>query len=352
MTSNNWFYGFSGVGNHFFAHLDNGDVVVLEDDWFKQYDDNGDFSHYVITTQTYNNLLRRYNRQVSLNKTDKNRIKKHIEQVKDMCEIQHIKKYLWKKDDNNRYEYINYKEGMDIASKDQTSKKVLHSSVSKLDHVGIDKNGRSHRLSNDWLELNYKKSQPELYQKICKMSNNQRIEIPRGSSNYVKVQSKVDPRDYGLKNKYTQGSDPSCLFSSLANAIDYIGKPKLGLKLVQTYYQNFYNQDSQYVTMNDVLQATQRNAFHNKLEPKFKFTIKKVARPNVLDLLPPNHLEKGIIYHCVLTNHHSIAICNHLIFDPGLTHSILFNEANIRICAEVNSHEKTSELILKAYKYS
>ena len=338
--------------NHFLAHLDNGDVVVLEDDWFKQYDDNGDFSHYVITTQTYKNLLRRCNRQVSLNKSDKNRIKKHVEQVKDMCEIQYIKKYLWKKDDDNRYEYINYKEGMASASDAQTTKKILHSSVSRLDYIGIDKNGRSHRLSNDWLELNFKKNQPELYQRICKLSNNQRIEIPRGSSDFVKVRSKIDRNDYRVKNKYHQGSDPSCLFSSLAIAVDYIGKPKLGLKLIETYYQNFYNQDSHYVTMNDVLQATQRNAFHKKFEPKFKFSIKKVAKPNIINLLPPNDMEKDIIYHCILTNHHAVAICNNLIFDPGLTHSICFNETNIRICAEVNTHEKTSELVLKAYIYS
>jgi len=63
--------------NHFIAHLENDDdVVVLEEEWFKQYDDEGKFSHHIIITQIFRNILRRKNRPVSLNKQDKRKIKK------------------------------------------------------------------------------------------------------------------------------------------------------------------------------------------------------------------------------------------------------------------------------------
>ena len=78
--------------NHFIGHLSSGKIVVLEDEWFKQYDYTDNFSHYTLSNNTYKNILRRYNRPVSLNRNDKSRIRKHVQSVKGMCKIQQIKK--------------------------------------------------------------------------------------------------------------------------------------------------------------------------------------------------------------------------------------------------------------------
>ena len=338
--------------NHYIAHLDDGKIIVLEEEWFKQYDDSDNFSHYVITSGTYRKLGQRSNRPVNLNKQDKNRIRKHVEECKGMCEIQRIKKIKRDKNDTVGYEYINYKVNAENESAPEHSKKVTHSCVSRLDYAGLDRNGRLHLLSNDWIELNFKKRDPKLYKRICTANVGQFVDIPPGNSNQQKLVRKINKNDYGPKNKYTQGSDPSCLFSSLANAIDYLGNPKISFKLIEIYYNEFHNNKNPHVTMKDVLRATTRNHYHKKFESKFKFKVTKVKRPNALDFIHPNKMPENIIYHCVLTNHHSIAICNGLIFDPSLSHSFLLNETNLRSCAEVNEHEKTSEIIVQLYKYS
>ena len=183
------------------------------------------------------------------------------------------------------------------------------------------------------------------------MEYGQLVDIPHGNSDRQKVTEKIKKKDYGPKNRYTQDSDPSCLFTSLANALVYIRQEKLGQKLIEIYYNEFRNQNKSYVTMNDVLNVTSLNGYHSKFESKFRFEIKKVKQPNAMNLLPPTILEENNIFHCILSNHHSIAICNNLIFDPSLSHSILRNEANLRSCAEANKDESTSNIILKAYEY-
>ena len=78
--------------NHYVGHCNNGDTLVLEDEWFKQYNEDNTFSHYTITSGTFMRICQRVNRRVSLNKQDKQKIKKHVENVKGLCEIQKVKK--------------------------------------------------------------------------------------------------------------------------------------------------------------------------------------------------------------------------------------------------------------------
>ena len=77
-----------------------------------------------------------------------------------------------------------------------------------------------------------------------------------------------------------------------------------------------------------------------------------MKKPNAVDLLPLAPIEIDIIYHCIISNHHSVAICNGFIFDPVLPNTLRLNENNLRKCAEVRSHELTSQIILRAYKYT
>ena len=142
------------------------------------------------------------------------------------------------------------------------------------------------------------------------------------------------------------------MFTSLANAFDFLGYSQLGQKLIEVYYKEFHNQKDSYVTINDVLNVTKHNKYHLESEHKFQFEITKVKQPNVMTLLPPEPIEIDVIYHCVLTNHHSITICNGLIFDPVLQNSMILNEKNLRISSQSNSLELTSRIIVKAYKYT
>ena len=70
--------------NHYVGHCNNGDTLVLEDEWFKQYNEDNTFSHYTITSGTFRRIRQRVNRRVSLNKQDKQKIEKDIEDVKGL----------------------------------------------------------------------------------------------------------------------------------------------------------------------------------------------------------------------------------------------------------------------------
>ena len=224
--------------------------------------------------------------------------------------------------------------------------------MSRYDYIGVDATGRSHFLSNDWVELNFKDKHPRLFKDICGLKPDSSITIPDGSSNLDEIINELQDKDFGPKNRYIQDSDPSCLFTSLANALDYLGYPKLGHKLVQVYYTKFHNQTDSYVSMNDVIKVTKDNAYHIQDETKFKFVISKVKKTNALELLPPAPIEIDSIYHCVLSNHHCIAICNGFIFDPVLPKGLVLNETNLRKCAQLNPEELSSQMIIRAYKYT
>ena len=338
--------------NHYVGHLKDGTVIVLEEEWFKQYDEANEFSHHVITTSTFKRIRKRKNRPVLLNKKDKRRIQKHVQDVKGMCEIHKIKKIKRDKKDTQQFEYIEFLENQSEGSDNENTKKVRHISVSRYDYEGFDAQGRKYRLSHDWIELNFKANHPKLYRNICRLELNKSIIIPVGWSDANEIKNRINEKDHGPKNKYIQDSDPSCLFTSLANAMVFLGHNELGQKLVEVYYEQFHKKEEYHVTINDVLEVTKDGKYHNPFEPKFRFNITRIKKPNPIDLIPPAPIEIDVIYHCILSNHHAIAICNGLIFDPVLSNSVILNEQNLRICAQVSSFELTSHIIIRAYKYT
>ena len=122
--------------------------MVIDDDWFKQYHDNGDFSHYTITRTTYLNLKKKYNKQISLNKQDKKKINKHVDDVLGRGEIHTIKRYKKTQHESDKFEHVDYLELKTNAGnpKNGTTRKdyVTYSSSSRYDYIGIDEKGRSH----------------------------------------------------------------------------------------------------------------------------------------------------------------------------------------------------------------
>ena len=340
--------------NHILAHLTDGRIIVLDEDWFCQHDESNNLTNFTISKQTYNFVLRRPNQKVRLNNNDKKKIKKHVKNVKGMCEIRRIKRYKKKNNELEQFEYIDFHETVQSNNSSKTGEHnfIQHSSFSRYDFIGYDKNGRSHFLSNDWIELNFKSKHKKFYKDIIQLLPDESIQVPDGSSEPQNVLLNINQKDCGEANKYVQDSEPSCLFTSLANAMSFIGHNQLAQKLVEVYYDNFNRSNKGYVTLKDVLDVTKSNKYHNKGEYKFKFNIIKIKKPNAVYLLPPNKLEKNSIYHCVLSNHHAIALCNDKIFDPSLQTNILLNEHNLRSCAQVNNDDLTSSILINVYKYS
>ena len=89
-----------------------------------------------------------------------------------------------------------------------------------------------------------------------------------------------------------------------------------------------------------------------KMKKNLNLWYQKSKKTNALELLPPAPIEIDSIYHCVLANHHCIAICNGFIFDPILTKGLFLNETHLRKCAQLNPEELSSQMIIRAYKYT
>ena len=282
------------------------------------------------------------------------KINKHVDDVLGRCEIHVIKRRKRTLNESERFEHVNYLESKSIVGSQRNAtnskKYITYSSSSRYDYIGIDQNGRSHFLSNDWIELNFKNKHKDLYRDICQLAPGESRQIPEGNGNKQEIINQISSIDYGPVNKFVQDNDPSCLFTSLANAFVFIGMEVYGQKLIEVYYMHFKKNGIKYVTIKDVLKVTNENAYHEKFEKKFKFEITKMKRPNATRFL---HLkDDGCIYHCILSNHHAVAICNNFIFDPVLKHSILLKEEYLRLCAQVTQHEETSSIIRTCYKYS
>ena len=142
------------------------------------------------------------------------------------------KKYKRDKNEAEQFEYIEFLEDQNVDKGNSQVKKIKHTSMSRYDYIGVDATGRSHFLSNDWVELNFKDKHPRLFKDICGLKPDSSITIPDGSSNLSEIINELQDKDFGPKNRYIHDLDPSCLFTSLANALDYLGYPKLGHKLV------------------------------------------------------------------------------------------------------------------------
>ena len=57
--------------NHIIAHLTDGRIMVLDEDWFCQYNNENKLTNYIISKQTYNFVLDRQNQKNNLNRKDK-----------------------------------------------------------------------------------------------------------------------------------------------------------------------------------------------------------------------------------------------------------------------------------------
>jgi len=62
--------------------------------------------------------------------------------------------------------------------------------------------------------------------------------------------------------------------------------------------------------------------------------------------------ESNAIYHCVLINHHAVALVDKWIFDPLFHKAMPRDEKHLRFSSERERCEPTEEIIIRCYKYT
>ena len=122
-----------------------------------------------------------------------------------------------KSKNNDDYETVTFYDKKSNNRNSNESTIVRHTSSSRYDFVDFDAQGRSHRLSRDWVELNFKGGPfNSFYRDTMSLKPEQNITVPDGSSNLNEKEFTVDERERGHASKYVQKKDkPSCLFVSL-----------------------------------------------------------------------------------------------------------------------------------------
>ena len=161
-----------------------------------------------------------------LSKTDIRLINKHVTSVKVGLQICKIKRVTEKTKDQFE-EIINF-EG--------------HVSVSKMAYIGYDIKDYFHRLSEDWIEMNFKEKHPSVYIAIRKLLPGEEYKIPIGSSshNFRRTETIVQSKKKKICNnapitRYMQDNEPSCVPSSIASAFSYVGESSIADRIMRIY---------------------------------------------------------------------------------------------------------------------
>lgn len=341
-TTNNEDHNF----NHYLMYEINGNSPhVVDEEWFVDNDGSNTSEPRQETRRVSAETLKKCvdlpNQMHYLSETDLRLIKKHVSTVKVGVSIKRIKRVVEKPQDQLE-EVVNF-EG--------------HISTSKLAYIGYDIKNFHHRLSEDWVELNFKESHPAVYKTIKNLAAGKEYTLPAGSS------QNTSDKDYlndlisrnaimvtGPEIKHKQRKEYSCIAHSLASVLSYIRHESVADRLIN-YYKDLTSGDSEVLfSMKDALRVTAENYGRKKSEKKWKGTIKKIKKPNTMEILKCNR--ENTFYHCVLNNNHAVALFENWIFDPTLDNAIPRDEKHLRFSSERYDSESTENVIVLCYKYS
>lgn len=346
---------------HYLAYYEDGQADVLDEDWFCVKSDDEDkkksvTKEYRITPSKFKHINKYPNKRHALSSKDIGRIKKHCDYIKGLCDIKNIKRInnnVDITDSNKRLETVQF---FEEKKKDNKTEYVTHFSCSKYEFEGVDAKNRKHHISKDWVEINFRKNDPDLYKKICNLKVGERIKFEVGSSDVSSNKLCIREVDRGCKIKFIQGDEPSCLFLPLANALHILGEPHLSLKLTQVFSDFFHSRNNnKKPSMKDILMITKSNKYHVEGERRFKFLIQRMKHPiNAVEILESNRTNPDIIYHCVLTNSHSICLVGTMIIDPVFKFTLPRSEKYLQLSAGLTGHsfDQTKDIIYQCYKYT
>ena len=313
---------------------------VIDEEWFENRDDTTGAITQRLTQTTVLKCVEKPNHIHKLSTADLRLIKSHVRKIQDGTCIHSLKRVKTKTIDQEE-EVVNYKGNI---------------SSSKYSFIGYDKNRHEHKISMDWVELNFKNKHPNVFRNIMTLQTGKTYNIPPGSKNLEELGSsqfqitRDQIRLIGPFIHFMQNNDPSCLVSSLSSALVYIGEDAIAGRLMNYYKLYRTNETSIAFGMNNVLDVTMYNKGRKKGEPRWKCTIQKITNTPVLSIL--NDKQTNILYHVVLNNHHAIVLCEDWIFDSTLERAIPRDELHLRYCAESYDTETTSSIIKRVYKYS
>ena len=319
--------------NHFLLHSDDNHCEVIHKAWFKL--DQDEWQNEDKRRIKKSTISKCYDKPNEIHPLEK----KEIKWIKRACDIMTKTSQITKiKRLPDNYKDMTYYETI-------FEGKIIRT---KVKYVGIDTQNKSCPLEDQWLKDNFnKRIYGSMWQKIVDLKPNHILKLNIGSSGNDPEKIKIPENEKGPSIKYQQKEGQMCLILSLLNVMHYLGKDIIVKKLLEK--NNMIIKNSLDCSMNEILDLMTNKGL-NKGEKRIKkLYVKRVKNLNTMNIINDKNNDK--IYHCVLENHHSIAIYSEWIFDPVFPYCLLRNERNIRICAETDSDQKTEICIFYAYEY-
>ena len=310
---------------------------VVDEEWFVDENESTGEKIRLVSEETINQCMNQPNKKLSLSTSDKRNIARYVKNLKNSSQIIKLKR-VTTKDKDKEEEVKKYKN---------------HISTSKISFIGYDIKTNYHRISDDWVEMNFKEQSPEVYKRIMTLGTGMSYTIPAGSSYDSQILQLIKKNKIeliGPKISRPQEDNLSCLPCSLASAFDYLKMEDFAERIMRSYKKFHLQYPTTNYLIQDLLDITKHNTGRTTHEEKMKFEIKKVKKPDVNQLLTDHDIK--VLYHCVLFNNHAIVLSDEWIFDPTLKNAVPKDEKHLRFCAQCGEYEDTNALMFYAYKYA
>lgn len=199
---------------------------------------------------------------------------------------------------------------------------------------GFDMKNRAYLLSHYWVEANFKKNKLDVYKGIMSLKGEgDRYHLPVGNAQ-ADVNMCVTPSS-PYEIKYKQGSEDTCVLSSLASCVHALGdcntaKDIAGLIQISTTSTNMMQLAHDFIRG----KLRQKNQKRHKYEVVRHYQVGKGQQP--IPLLTDINDD---ITLCALSNNHCVAIWRKWIFDSTVSHALPLNEKWLLWCNQSTKPE-------------
>ena len=316
--------------SHFVAYFGRSESSVISQDYFVATNEFGKNPRRVISQYTVRKCFNYPNTKVKLTNIDKRQIKFHVNEIRGSSQINTIKRVHASKYDVEEVKF------------DGTF------SESKFLYEGIDMNGKTYPLSNDWIELNFKEIDNKFYNNLLKLEKGKSLSVPYGSRN--EKDSGTFPyslKERGPEIKHVQSKEErdSCLFYSIASLLDYVGEIFVSKKIIEVYDK--LKQDPMFIGNENILLQIFRNGYRNYGERRIKHHL---ARLTIFDTRQLIEHKDDEMYLILLTNKHVVCLYQSFVFDCCFKYALPRHVEAVRLSSELDSLEHLNGAIKKVYQ--
>ena len=154
----------------------------------------------------------------------------------------------------------------------------LNTTLQKRTFIGYDIKENYRKISDDWIEMNFKEKSPDIYKRIMTLGAGMSYTIPAVSSHDSKIDQlikkfKIQP--VSPKISCPQEDNLSCLPCSLASAFVHLKMEDFAERIMRSYKKFHLKYPTTNYQIQYLLEITKNNVGILTYEKKMRFDVKK-----------------------------------------------------------------------------